>query len=370
MRAGSIEEWIETDFGLPERHFLFVSVIGLRGIYAQCSFQKIAVFELPQKEIVFHFEHEGSAPSPDLQVFSLFPGDRILSLSFATGEINLNMGGSHRFHREWYRPRASLGRSLEFEKVWSGVYDYGTTDNSSWLSQSACGTVSPDRNPKRYRRRIRSFYGTLGSDPPQSWGSPEKTDTEEGCLCFGCGVEIERRQTWERATALKGSLRLTDETARRIDHFSVGRFPFDLPARPEKYRRRGKPTTLRFGAPQHVEVDSPSGSLTLIWDYQDPSVNQLRVMTRGGVTKRSLSLRAFNVDRMMRESFLSGIDSLGWQADERRFFAVVKLGPEDRALLSFAAVGTQDYWERALSAVGEPWPWGFVLTPVTAQLPK
>lgn len=99
-------------------------------------------------------------------------------------------------------------------------------------------------------------------------------------------------------------------------------------------------------------------------------MNQLRVMTRGGVTKRSLSLRAFNVDRMMRESFLSGIDSLGWQADERRFFAVVKLGPEDRALLSFAVVGTQDYWERPLSAVGEPWPWGFVLTPVTARLPK
>lgn len=119
-----------------------------------------------------------------------------------------------------------------------------------------------------------------------------------------------------------------------------------------------------------VEVDSPSGSLILIWDYQDHSVNHLRVMTPGGVTKRSLSLRAFNVDRMMRESFLSSIDSLGWQANERRFFAVVGLGPEDRALLSFAVAGTRDCWERPLSAVGDPWPFGFVLTPVAARLPK
>jgi hypothetical protein len=157
VKAGSVEEWVETDFGLEGKSFLFVSVVGLRGICAQCSFQRIAVFQLPRKEIVFRFEHEGNAPAPDLGVFPLFPDDRVLCLSFATGEINLNMGGYHAFRREWYWPRPNPGRGLEFEKVWSGTYDYGTTDNMSWLSESACAVMALKRKLGRYERLVRSF---------------------------------------------------------------------------------------------------------------------------------------------------------------------------------------------------------------------
>jgi hypothetical protein len=101
----------------------------------------------------------------------------------------------------------------------------------------------------------------------------------------------------------------------------------------------------------------------LVWEHQDPGLDEFRVVTRGGLTKRAFSLPQSVVD-YATQTFLSGIDSLGWQVDERRFFLVVKLGPEDRALLSFAVAGRRDYWERPLSAVGEPWPFGFVLTPV------
>jgi hypothetical protein len=382
-RAGAVEEWVETDFGLKGREFLLVSVSGSTGVCAQCFYRRIAVFELHGKEIVFRFEQGGLAPRPSLRVFPLFERDDVLGFAFETGEGSLNMGGYSRSWDEWYVPRVERDGSIAFEKVWSGLIEFRTTDNSSWLSQSACGTMSLERNRGRYQRRIRSFYGTLNSDPPQSWGSRENAETEESCLCFNCGVEIERQQTWDRATPHEGALRLTRETAKRIDRFPVGRFPFDLPARSDKYRRREKPTVVRFGdvnsrqlppkrsprAPQHVEIDSPSGALTLVWDYQDPSLNQFRVMTRAGLTKRSFSLPP-SIVHSVRQTFLSGIDSLGWQANERRFFAVVRLGPEDRALLSFAVAGTRDYWERPLSALEDPWPFGFVLTPVAASPPK
>src|SRR6266498_1673725 len=123
---------------------------------------------------------------------------------------------------------------------------------------------------------------------------------------------IERRQTWKRASARDRSLRLASETARRVNHFPVGRFPFDLPAHSEKYGRRKKPTAVQFDAPQHVEISSPSGALKLIWDYQDPAVNRLRVVTRDGLTNRALSLPPSTVHHV-RQTFLSGIDSLGWQ---------------------------------------------------------
>ncbi len=362
-RAGAVEEWVETDFGFEGREFLLVSVSGSNGVCAQCFFRRIAVFELPGKEIRFRFEQEGLAPRPSLRVFPLFAGDDVLYFAFETGEGSLNMGGYSRNWDEWYVSRVERNGSVSFVKAWSGLVEFATTDNSSWLSQSACGTMSPERNRGRYERRIRSFYGALNFDSPQSWGAREESDTEEGCPCFGCGVEIERRQTWKRASARDRSLRLASETARRVNHFPVGRFPFDLPAHSEKYGRRKKPTAVQFDAPQHVEINSPSGALKLIWDYQDPAVNRLRVVTRDGLTNRALSLPPSTVHHV-RQTFLSGIDSLGWQSDERRFFAVVRLGPEDRALLSFAVAGTRDYWERPLSASGDAWPFGFVLTPV------
>lgn len=360
LGAGQVEEAVRSDFGFKGREFLLVSVQGVRGVCAQCSYRRIAAFELSGMEIVFRFEQEGSAPEPHLRLFKLFPGDEVLTLALSTGEINLNMGGYHRFRQEWYRPRALADQTLEFEKVWSGIYDFATTDNLSWLSWSACATMDPVEGKGRWDRRVRSLYGKINWEPPESWGSEED---EEGpsCICRSCGVEIERRQTWGPGVGPGASLRLEDDAARRIDRFPVHCFPFDLPMRSRKYARGKKLTSVRFDAAQHVEVVSPSGALVLVWDYQ-AAVNQFRIVTQRGRTRRAFSLPP-SVVEYRQQAFVSGIDSLGWQADERRFFAVVSLGPEDRALLSFAVGGTSDYWERPLSAAGQPWDFGFVLKP-------
>src|SRR5262249_24580769 len=152
------------------------------------------------------------------------------------------------------------------------------------------------------------------------------------------------------------------ETVRRIDRFPVKVFPFDLPKRDVSYSQREQGTRIRFGTRRHVEVPSPSGDLTLIWDYEKENQNEFRVETCRGENKRNLEFPPKMVNAAT-ETFVGRVISLGWQSDERRFFAVVELGSEDWALLSFGVADSQDYWEKPVPARDDSWPYGFVLTP-------
>lgn len=98
------------------------------------------------------------------------------------------------------------------------------------------------------------------------------------------------------------------------------------------YRQRRSGTKIRFGMQRHVEVPSPSGALTLIWDYEDPTRSEFRVETSKGGKKRALSFPP-SAAKHVKKTFLRRVVSLGWQNDDRRFFAVVELGSEEWAVV-------------------------------------
>lgn len=356
IRAGQVDEWLRTDFGLAGRVFVVASVTGEQGNCAQCSFVRIGVFELSVQAPIFRFERSGMGPHPSLRVFRLVPGDPVLTLAFQTGEGSLNLGGYSRNWDEWYRPELAGDRQVNFVKIWSGLANFAMTDNSTWVTQTACAAMQRVEGRRRYRREVRSRYGHDGASP----ASEDLRSGTDNCGCSWCGVEIRRDQLWNLNA--QGKLHEASETVRRVDRFPVDVFPFNLPQRTRAFHRRRGTTPARFGGQPDMEVDSPSGAWTLQWNAPGLVSNTLRVIARDGSVKRSVDLPIPSADKRDR-SALRTVSSLGWQVDERRIFAILELGLEDKALVSYALDGRGDYWEEALPARGEAWPLGFVLEP-------
>ena len=89
----------------------------------------------------------------------------------------------------------------------------------------------------------------------------------------------------------------------------------------------------------------------------------MRVIGPNGEILRLVSIPTESLDRTAR-SVVRNVSALGWQADEKRVFAILDFGLEDRALVSYAVGASDDYWETSLPNLGDDWPFGFVLEPV------
>ena len=347
--GASISEAIQTDFGAPGYHFVLASYDASTGSCAQCVESGLGIIDTDARRLVWSIggeDNPGGIAIENLEVTQLSAFDRFDGFAF-----RWTLGG--RFHDTeiWeeriYHPNKSFPNNLDFYLAWAGLLKTGCGISCFAMPQQLCGTMVHDDQSDEWTYRATSLYGTR----PVSWyhkrGSP---DVENEGTCdddrYPVAFFIEERWRFDG----QGNFAQVFSSDQRLDRGETTTFPFQLPKRALRKRvekiQKSKHSNATDVARDDWGVLSPSEKL-LLTGNRKRSGETLELRDR----KTKAIIRSISMGKAPAPE----IDEVGWSTDEKRLYLTIRFGFEDRrALISFSATGTDDWWERSLPPGSAP----------------
>jgi hypothetical protein len=350
---------LETDLGWAGTRFLLVSVASTVGMCGGCGSTELGILDVPSGKVLWRQHYDGHGGATFGKVFFAAPGAPVLT----TLENEGSLGGIGLTYGVWLRPTLQADGTITCRVLWRDFVEFSNGGNRGGGSFLGCAQMTRLRQPGEYLYERRTFYGEdfEGYNYQiilEANAAPVATPVERlACTSCpearGCGV-VEIRLT-NRWTLSKGAreMKRSSFSAERIDHDKSQVFPFNLPQREVSWGLSNLTAPVSRLEGEDRAVTSPAGRF-VARTSDSRFMASLLLEASGGVAVRSIPLWS-------GDDFDGHPVAVGWSEDGSRAFAVLEFGLDDRVLLSFSAVGEDDYWEKLLTADQRVWKDGFVL---------
>lgn len=348
----SVASYRATDLGLKGRRFLVAAIDSVLEGVPDLVAVEIGIVDIDKKTLLWKTIENNVELENELELIPGVAAAKRVGFVYRT-RLETDFGLDS-VRERWFQPRLDESGGFTCEEIWSGLVKVSNGANRGGRREWSCGTVLRTRDTFRWSFQVHRFLaedrGCLREISQESWDAMKCDAKVSELVRCGKTTEIRRVENWE---VREGHPVRVSVDARRLDHGGSAAFPFNLPQRSIRWRL----SKVLPKPESHAGTAERIGGLAFRKRADEPFGDSVELIDEAGRVVRV-------VIPSNHDGFGCAVESLGWATNGKRFFAVVRLGPE-RALLSFSVAGGVDYWERTLSDSELDWPEGFVLEPAS-----